>query len=545
MCGSLVAGVGALGLATYLRRQRQSAGVQWFAVSLVGVAAWCLTYGVGLLVFAYPLRLHIEALSLAAAHWLGPTFLLFSLQYTGRAAVVRGWRRLALLAVPAVATGLFATHPFHALLWAGAEPASALGLSVVQYRIQPLLFATLLFGLTCAGVAVLLLVETVVSYGPLYRTEAVAVALSTAPPTAGLVPWLLGVGPVPALNLAPPLFAFHVLLDGYAFLSSDMFETSPTTQRAAERDAIDDIRTPVVVTDTAGRIVKPNAAAVSLFDIDTRDGLGDPLTDYVAVALDDLDGTQWATVREAGRSRQYSVVVSALTDPSGRTVGRTVVFQDVTQEREREQRLDVLNRIIRHNLRNEMTVIRGHADVIEDRADDGQVTDSASTIERSADRLLATGEKAREFERVLDTPGRQSVDVTTFVESVVADFRVRFPDATVDVETTVPVKCETEPAILRLVLGNLMENALEHGSHVTVSVESDDGDVTLAIHDDGPGITPEELAPIRRGQETALEHSTGIGLWVVRWGVAKLGGDVSFAPSDDGTTVRVSLPGRP
>ena len=40
----------------------------------------------------------------------------------------------------------------------------------------------------------------------------------------------------------------------------------------------------------------------------------------------------------------------------------------------------------------------------------------------------------------------------------------------------------------------------------------------------------------------ALEHGSGLGLWIVKWGVASLGGTIEFDTADTGTTARVTLP---
>lgn len=67
--------------------------------------------------------------------------------------------------------------------------------------------------------------------------------------------------------------------------------------------------------------------------------------------------------------------------------------------------------------------------------------------------------------------------------------------------------------------------------------------VEMSIGDDGPGIPETELASIRAGNETELQHGRGLGLWQLRWGVEKLNGDFSFE-TDNGTTIRIALPGR-
>ncbi len=39
---------------------------------------------------------------------------------------------------------------------------------------------------------------------------------------------------------------------------------------------------------------------------------------------------------------------------------------DISEQKQREQRLTVLNRVLRHNIRNDVTVIRGHLELLSD-----------------------------------------------------------------------------------------------------------------------------------------------------------------------------------
>jgi len=49
-------------------------------------------------------------------------------------------------------------------------------------------------------------------------------------------------------------------------------------------------------------------------------------------------------------------------------------------------------------------------------------------------------------------------------------------------------------------------------------------------------------ARTRRGTETPLRHGSGIGLWIVKWGIDHLGGRISFAEREpQGTTVTVAV----
>jgi signal transduction histidine kinase len=547
---SVSAGVGALALASYLYYHRGSPGVPWFIASALAATVWCLTYGIALLVVDLPLREHLTALWLLGAIWTGPPFLLFAMAYTGRTAVARSRAGLAILSVPTAGSGLLLTHSFHALVWSEFRFAPVAGLATASVTLQPLGYVVTVFTLLCAGIAVLLLFETVMSYGPLYRGEAIALALSVVPPAAGALPWLFGFGPYPQLNLAPALFLLHLGLDGYAFVEKDMFETNPTTRRAAERSAVDDIPTPVCALDPETRVVTLNDAAVEAFDLDRTAVLGEPLGDVLP--LDGESVTEWesVTTRTDGREREFTVATAPLTDPADTTVGSTVVLQEVTQEREREQRLDVLNRVIRHNLRNEMTVVLGHADMVADLAADPAVQYSAETITESAERLLATGEKAREFERIRGNQARtRTVDVADVVADATADIDASFQSTSVavEIEPGTETTREADPRVLSLVVESLVENGLAHDDsddpQATVTLAETATGLSIRISDNGPGIDPGELAPIRNGAETELEHSTGIGLWVASWGVTMLGGELTFSNTDDGTDVVINLRG--
>ena len=547
--GSLVSGSVALALALYLRRHRGTGGANWFVLALTTQSLWCLAYGLGLLVTTPWLRWALEALSWIGMFWTGPLFLAFALEYTGRRTVSEGWLLGVLFAVPVVTTGLTLTTSLHGLVWTDFSIVPTLGLSVAAYTIQPWGFFAVVLGSGYAGVGVLLLIETVLNYGPLYRREAMAVSLSVLAPSVALVVWLFRAGPVPYLSLAPLFFLAHVALDGYAFVESGMFETNPTTRRAAERSVIDDIASPVFVLDTDHRVVEVNDRAATTFELDPASTLGRPIDTIIDLPVDRDGESGIVTTRTGGRVREFTAVVSPLTDPAGTTVGHTVVMQDVTDRRQREQRLSVLNRVLRHNLRNEMNVISGRAELIAAESEVDSVRDSAQIIRERAAELHEISERAHEFERVTESGLRQeSVDVGELVADLVREIEDRFPAAAVDVETTPETTARTDRAVLQLAVSNLLHHLLENSDRdaprVSIAVHGeDDGDtLVLTVSTDGAGVGDTELAPVELGQETDLDHATGIALWVTAWCVTTLGGDLTFPDPEDGTEVTIRLP---
>ncbi|WP_424016389.1 histidine kinase N-terminal 7TM domain-containing protein [Halorientalis pallida] len=548
--GSFAAAAGTLALGYYLWSVRDRPGATWLLVVLGVQFALTAGYGVGYLVSDYWVRWAVEVLFWVAYIWLGALFIAFALAYTGRGHVIRSpWFKL-LAGLTVLLTLLVVTNPLHELVWADFTVRSTWGLATASFTRHGGAF--LILGVTSIGTAVgtLLLVDTIISYGDLYRGEALAVALSPLPPGVGLIAWTFGIVPAPGINVAPVLFLAHVVFDAYAFVGSGMFDFHPATRRAGNRAAIADLGNPVVIVDERHRVVNYNPAAESTLGLAARDVLTEPFTAcYEGDEIDPTETEQDATIRTDAGRRTFKVTSTDLDDGTGAHLGYTLVFQDITAERQREQRLAVLNRVLRHNLRNDLTVVDMNLDAAADRAED----DVAELLEPAREKtqgLVALSEKARRFERVIEDDTESLVAARDLVGEVVAELREEFPEATVEIEGTDAALLRINPALLRVVVRNLVENALEHGRtgdgsdspDVTVSVGADDDAVTVTVRDRGPGVPDHELAVIEDGDETDLEHGSGLGLWLVAWSVAAAGGEIDFDVTDAGTTATVSFP---
>ncbi|WP_121821173.1 sensor histidine kinase [Halostella salina] len=220
--------------------------------------------------------------------------------------------------------------------------------------------------------------------------------------------------------------------------------------------------------------------------------------------------------------------------------------------REREQRLGVLNRVLRHNLRNEMTVILNYAELLRETADDGRTEQAAATIVETGRDLTDLSEKARQIEEALDDEalGLEDQEVVGIVEGIVADLREEYPDAEINLsapETQQVAAVES----LWIAVRNVCENALEHTDadeprvDVTVETEERDGEtrVRVTVADNGPGIPDQEKNVLVEGEETSLQHGSGLGLWLVYWVVDKSRGTLVFDENDPrGSVVTLDLP---
>lgn len=219
------------------------------------------------------------------------------------------------------------------------------------------------------------------------------------------------------------------------------------------------------------------------------------------------------------------------------------------QERGRAQdaldAVTVFNRLLRHDLRNKMNVVRGRTTLLARNTTD-DAADHATVVREAVDDIIAISEQSQQLEGFIsaESNARQTVDLSVAVERAVADVRDRHPDIRVD-----GLAVETCPVIahpkFELALVELLENAVVHGEtrtpRVTARESADGGRVELRVADDGPGIPETVVDTLERGYETSLSHNLGLGLWLVSWVVDASDGTIEFSQTTDGTAVTLSL----
>lgn len=228
-----------------------------------------------------------------------------------------------------------------------------------------------------------------------------------------------------------------------------------------------------------------------------------------------------------------------------------LALQDITERKERQQQLAVLNRVLRHNLRNAMNVIKGNTRLLSETVD-GQCHSRLSAIEQRVEKLEQLSEKAGTM-RSLFEQGREvtdTVDMSDLLVELKAEFESAYPAANLTVAEFDPVSVQADVR-LKMALLELLDNAAVHNDDphpaVTIAVmpaESKPPDrwVDITISDNGPGMPESEWEAIESGEETPLRHGTGLGLWLVYWTVSLLGGEISMSAADTGTQVVLTLP---
>ena len=213
----------------------------------------------------------------------------------------------------------------------------------------------------------------------------------------------------------------------------------------------------------------------------------------------------------------------------------------------REQMLLVLNRFLRHNLRNDLNVAAGHAADIKRHAETPETKQRAETVERVVARTLSTADRVRLTEQLIDPSALEgeSTELMALLREHIEQATDDAPALSVTLEGPETVRVWGDQT-LGFAIQELLSNVAAHTkptpvAHICVSTTADS--VILRIADNGPGIHPEEAAIITGSKDiTPLHHGSGLGLWLVNWIVRRHDGQLTIPETDGGTTILIRLP---
>lgn len=193
------------------------------------------------------------------------------------------------------------------------------------------------------------------------------------------------------------------------------------------------------------------------------------------------------------------------------------MVRDATERRQREGFISVINRILRHNLRNKMTIITGYATMLEAELT-GDSAERATAIRDTADQLIELSESAQQIEESRqNSPELEPMELTPILDRTVSKLEEQYPETSVTVDAPDTVVAETNQR-LETALWEIVDNAAEHGGNppsIGIEVSVDERRVAVVVTDNGPGLPDVEREVLESDTETQMIHGQGLGLWLV------------------------------
>lgn len=247
--------------------------------------------------------------------------------------------------------------------------------------------------------------------------------------------------------------------------------------------------------------------------------------------------------------RLHETVQAHMLELEERVAARTAELDTSNRE------LDAFAYSVAHDLRAPLRAIHGFADaVIEDYGErleaDGR--DYLQRVVKAARNMDTLIQDLLAFSRV----GRgemdlQKIRLDEIVKETVHDLEHEIETRHARVEIQVPsLTVLAHPATLRQVILNLVGNALKFvapgvAPEIRVTALARDGQVELRVKDNGIGIAPEHRERIfnvfERLHGAESYPGTGIGLSIVKKGLARMRGEIRLESGAGGSTFRVIL----
>jgi signal transduction histidine kinase len=205
---------------------------------------------------------------------------------------------------------------------------------------------------------------------------------------------------------------------------------------------------------------------------------------------------------------------------------------------------------VSHELRTPLTAIRGHVSaLLEGVVDDPELEQlSLETVEAEAtrlERLVGDILDLAKLDTHRFTVTREEVDMGTLVDQAYETYRDEARRRDIDYRQEMyerPVITSDGDRVLQVV-GNLLSNAFRatpDGGRIDLSLAQENGSVTVAVQDSGPGIPPEARERLFRPFVSNSTGGTGLGLAIAKELSAALGGRIELE-SEPGHGARFEL----
>jgi PAS domain S-box-containing protein len=360
-----------------------------------------------------------------------------------------------------------------------------------------------------------------------------------------------------------------------------------TERKQAERElsrekkflktVLENINAGVVACDKDGEIVLFNKVALSIHQLagkDIKPGKWTDNFDLYHNGTDLISPDQSPLLRvmrgEKIRNEEYYLVAKnthsdlyvmisgqPLVSSRGETMGGVLVMHDISELKLTERKLltkvkDLDTFIYRtsHDLKGPLVSVQGLLNISK-----GKVTDEFSLqvlgmIEASNTQLSNILSSLTEVTHVLNSePVIETIDLKELIDAITD--RIPMPGMRCAIRINDQVSVQSDRTLLDAILYQIVNNSVKYrkdghlGCYMKIMVEAKESGTSISIEDNGRGIPPELQKKVFdmffRGDDVV--PGTGLGLFIVRSAIEKLGGSVKLlSEPGKGTTVTIVLP---
>jgi two-component system sensor histidine kinase AtoS len=306
------------------------------------------------------------------------------------------------------------------------------------------------------------------------------------------------------------------------------------------------------------RITKVNLSAEKILEVKRESIIGKHhkgvLKEPIITLINDnkiIERGEISYVTPSGRKIWLGLTLSPLKDREGRTIGRILIFTDLTQLKALEAQMELRSRLsslgeisagIAHELRNPMAVIAGYTQILSKKAGSSlkPTVDAITTEINVMNRIISDFLSfAKPAELAIS-----DVDLKKIIENCIA----ALVSGKNNIRTNFDIKdlpvIRGDEILLRQAFTNLIQNAVEAmPAGGALTIKSATGDLLdITVSDTGTGIAEDMADKIFLPFFTTKDRGTGLGLSLVQKIIVSHGGSISVDSGNKGTTFRIKLP---
>ncbi len=340
---SLISGMISIGLAVYLAPFWRRFGARQLMLLTAASAVWSMTYAMELLSPDFMVKLFWVRLEYTGSAWIGMLVFTFILSITGRTGNLTRAALLLLCLVPAFTLMLVFTNDLHGLMWQHAWTENISGMEALFYHRGFGFWIFLVFSYVLLFWATLILIHAIfVTDRDHFRRQLKIILLGIMVPWVCNIVYIFKFPFLQGIDLTPFAFMVTGLIFVWALIRYQLLHLIPLAREAV----MDSMGDPVVVLDTADRVVEVNQACTRLFGIknfipgmhDAEEMFPD-LFSLVEQHRVSAPAAFEATFAAKGVLYHWHLSISALTGTHQDQKGWLVVFRDITEQKQTETAL--------------------------------------------------------------------------------------------------------------------------------------------------------------------------------------------------------------
>lgn len=329
------------GLAIYLWGRHYSPGARILATVLAACTLWAFVYALEIGNPSLSGKITWMQIRSAPEIYIPIAWFIFALEYSGQTKWLGRARIGALICVSLALLLMFWTNPWHTLVWRSIrlDPTGiflAFTPGVVFWMV-----VVYSYSLMFAGIALLL--RSLSQTPGWYAHQIFSLVLALMIPWISSVIYLLGIGPVPNLDLTSETFFFSGLLIVLGVFRYSLFDVVPVARSAV----VDHMGDGVIILDGAERVLDVNDTALTLFGIKDGSVLGLKFPEVVVryPVLAEIYGTLNAkraeiSIQNGDTRHWFDVRVDPLMDHGSHFQGWYIILHETTDRRNAEQELE-------------------------------------------------------------------------------------------------------------------------------------------------------------------------------------------------------------